>query len=119
MLSESTTKIIREISQFINEDGGDCSDWCVGATSDVDLGLLRSRGIGPGYHRQICRCALSAAEARAIVHGFRNLSCTEVVDPNDADGQAAVYVFAFRKPSALTAIPGGMDEQPDSAQASR
>ena len=119
MLSESTTKIIREISQFINEDSGDCSDWCVGATSDVDLGLLRSRGISPGYHRQICRCALSAAEASAIVQGFRNLSCTEVVDPSDAGSEAVVYVFAFRKPSALTAIPSDVDEQPDPARASR
>jgi hypothetical protein len=97
MLSESTIKIIRDVSQFISEGGGDCSDWCIGATSDVDLGPLREMGIGADYRWQICRCALSAMEAKAIVQGFRNLSCTEVMDANKADDETAVYVFAFRK----------------------
>ncbi len=98
MLSESTIKIIRDISQFISEDGGDCSDWCVGATPDVDLGVLRKMGIGTDYRWQICRCALSVADAKAIVEGFRNLSCAEVTDSTPAAGETAVYVFAYRKP---------------------
>ena len=97
MLSESTIKIIRDISQIISEGGGDCSEWCIGCTADVELRLLRELGIPPEYRWQICRCALSGSEARAIVQGFQNLSCEKIQDPGDTGGEAAVYVFAFLK----------------------
>jgi hypothetical protein len=97
MLSESTIKIIRDVSQIISEGGGECSEWCIGCTADVELRQLRDSGVPPEYRWQICRCALSAAEARAIVQGFRNLCCEEVADPNGTDGDSAVYVFAYLK----------------------
>ena len=97
MLSESTIKIIRDISQIISEAGGECSEWCVGCTADVELRMLRESGVPPEYRWQICRCALSGSEARAIVVGFRNLSCEQVFDPNDNGGETAVYVFAYLK----------------------
>ena len=97
MLSESTIKIIRDISQIISEGGGDCSEWCIGCTADVELRMLRGMGIPPEYRWQICRCALSPAEARAIVLGFRNLSCEAVSDPGGTGEDAAVYVFAYLK----------------------
>jgi hypothetical protein len=107
MLSESTIKIIRDISQIISEGGGDCADWCVGCTADVELRLLREFGVPPEYRWQICRCALSGSEARAIVQGFRNLSCTETPDPKDTGGEAAVYVFAYlRQPKLASAVNG-------------
>jgi hypothetical protein len=97
MLSESTIKIIRDISQIISEGGGDCAEWCIGCTADVELRLLRELGIPAEYRWQICRCALSGSDARAIVQGFRNLSCKQVSDPNDTGGETAVYVFAYLK----------------------
>lgn len=97
MLTESTIKIIRDISQIISDGGGECSEWCIGVTSDVDLRLLRDMGIPTGYRWQICRCALSNMEARSIVMGFRNLSCKEVIDPNDTSSDSTVYVFAYLK----------------------
>jgi hypothetical protein len=97
MLSESTIKIIRDISQIISEAGGECSEWSVGCTADVELRMLRENGVPPEYRWQICRCALSGSEARAIVVGFRNLSCEPVFDPNDDGGETAVYVFAYLK----------------------
>jgi hypothetical protein len=107
MLSESTIKIIRDISQFIGDSGGECAEWHIGATSDVDLRLLRDLGIDSQYRWQVCRCALSAAEARAIVLGFKNLSCTETPDPNNADGDGAVYVFAYRRTPSRANAPNG------------
>jgi hypothetical protein len=114
MLSESTIKIIRDISQLISEDGGECSDWHVGATWDVDLGVLRRLGIEPGYRWQICRCALSTAEAKAIVEGFRNLSCTEVTEPGHAKGEQTVYVFAYRKPHRWETACAGHNDRTES-----
>jgi hypothetical protein len=97
MLSETTIKIIRDISQIISDGGGECAEWCIGVTADVELRLLRDKGIQPEDRWQICRCAVSAVEARAIVSGFRNLSCMEVRDPGDAGGADSVYIFAYRK----------------------
>jgi hypothetical protein len=108
MLSESTIKIIRDISQIISEGGGDCSEWCIGCTADVELRVLRDIGVPPEYRWQICRCALSGADARAIVQGFRNLSCEEVADANGTDSESAVYVFAYlKRPMLATAVRGG------------
>lgn len=114
MLSESTIKIIRDISQLISEDGGDCSDWLIGATWDVDLGVLRRLGIEPGYRWQICRCALSAADAKAIVEGFRNLSCMEVAEPDQSGVEKAVYVFAYRKPHKWETACAGRNDRTES-----
>ncbi len=107
MLSESTIKIIRDISQFISEGGGDCSEWCIGATADVELGALREQGIPPEYRWQICRCAISGPEAWAIVQGFRNLSCEEIPLGDRHGDETSVYVFAYRKTPLLARAAGG------------
>jgi hypothetical protein len=118
MLSESTIKIIRDISQIIGEAGGDCSDWCIGCTADVELRMLRESGVPPEYRWQICRCALSGSEARAIVQGFQNLSCEKIADPNDNGGETAVYVFAYLKRPMMANTVNGHGIEGNKHQAS-
>ncbi len=109
MLSESTIKIIRDISQIISEAGGDCSEWCIGCTADVELRQLRGTAVPSEYRwRDLPLRALSSSEARSIVMGFRNLSCEGLSDPDDTGGETAVYVFAYlKRPMMVNAGRGG------------
>ncbi len=97
MDGERTVKIISDISHLINAWGGECSEWHIGVTTDLERELF-ARGIPRDHPGCLCRCAVSAQEARAIVRGFMNLSCNGNLDERDGVNGSAVYIFAFRQP---------------------
>jgi hypothetical protein len=95
MITESSEKIIRDFCDLNEKAGGNCSEWCVGATEDAERHLYEELGIPRDYPWCIHRCAVSAKEARAIVEGFHNVGCeTRFCVGNTA---SAIYVFAYRK----------------------
>jgi hypothetical protein len=106
MISDNSVKIIQDICQFMADGGGDCAQWLVGSAADVDKVLFLDHGIPRDYRWHICRRAQSAEEARAIVQGFRNLSCEEC--PGSHNGAESVYVYAYlkRPRTGLDAISG-------------
>jgi hypothetical protein len=102
MISDSSVNIIRDICKLMSDGGGDCAQWRIGAAADVDHVLFVDQGVSRDYPWQICRRAPSADEARAIVVGFRNLSCEECPGGRDQN-EAAVYVYAYLKNPRLEA----------------
>ncbi len=96
MITDSSVNIIRDICKLMSDYGDDCAQWRIGAAANVDQVLFVDQGLARNYPWQICRRAPSADEARAIVDGFRNLSCEECPGGRDRN-QAAVYVYAYLK----------------------
>ena len=105
MISESSVNIIKDICQFMAEGGGDCTQWRIGATADIEQVLYVDQGISRNYRWQIYRRAQSAEEAQAIVMGFRNLSCEECPACQRGRGPA-VYVYAYLKKPLLEISAG-------------
>lgn len=95
MNTEKMDEIIREFCELNAKSGGNCSEWCVGVTDDVERHLYRELGIPHDYRWCIHRRAVSAEEARAIAQGFLNIGYETSPDRNG--NEFAIYVFAYRK----------------------
>ena len=97
MMAEETAKIIKEFCDLNAKAGGNCSEWCIGTTDDVERHLFGELGITRDYPWCIYRCALSAKEARAIMLGFHNIGFEASFGGRGNEDETAVYVFAYRK----------------------
>jgi hypothetical protein len=109
MMPDSTITIIQDICRLMTDGRTDCSQWRIGATSNVEATLFGDCGVPRDYRWHICRKADSAAEARAIVHGFRNLSCEECPAHDKKGDESAVYVYAYLKAPLMNPLA---DRQP-------
>lgn len=93
--TEKMADIIREFCDLNVKSGGNCSEWCIGVTDDVERRLFCELRIPRDYRWCIYRRAVSAEEARAIVQGFFNIGYETCLDPKG--GERAIFVFAYRK----------------------
>jgi hypothetical protein len=88
-------KIIRELSDYIEQQGGFPSDWYVGVAEDARSTLFEDHNVDLQRGRWIFQAADSSSEAKEVSEHFLIVVGT---DGEEGDGDlAARQVYAYRK----------------------
>ena len=90
----TTQQIINEISKYVDDNGGQYSNWYVGITSDPEKRLFTEHGVDQEYGKWIHAPADSNEVARTVEKHFLDLGCDGGAGGGDNTSKT---IYAYKK----------------------